>query len=378
MDLSGRLRCWAFARPRVLVVDAAAQDGLRWAVEAAIDDRGWDLAASPADTDVVVVLGEPGPALTDAIDVLWSQVPRPRHAVTIADVALLDQQLDAAVEELASSSVAEADDGSTVGPEDRLAAGRSPDSGHAGHDMHGGHADHDMGGDGGHHMHHGGTVAGLAMAQTAPDRDGLELDTLTVALGPVLPGWPTGLVLRAQLHGDVLSDVQLAWTDGGGPETGRLAPRHDPKLVALDHLARFLVVAGWPRQAGRARRALAGLRSADPDRRARAGRAATRVAGQVRRSRTLVWSVRGMGLLPASTPVASDDGGSRSRRDVLDRVRQWCDLAAGQTERPVPVLRLEVLARVLEGGELAAARLVVASVAPERAHVPSVEAVTGG
>ena len=375
MDLRERLRRWAFARPRVLVVDAAGQDVLRWAVEAAIDDRGWEYAASPAGTDILLVLGEPVPALADAIDVLWSQVPQPRRAVTISGPALLDQQLEAAVEGLASSSAAEADDPSTVGPEDRLAAaGRASDVGeHGGHDM-GGHGGDDMGGHGGHH---GGTVAGLAMAQTAPDRDGLELDTLAVALGPVLPGWPTGLVLRAQLHGDVLNDVQLSWIGGGGPGTGRPAARDDSQLTALDHLARFLVVAGWPTQARRARRALAGLRSPDPADRERAGRAATRVAGQVRRSRTLAWSVRGIGRLPVHTPVAADDGDRRPRRDVLERVRQWCDHAAQQTERPIAPVGLDVLAEVLEGAELAAARLVVASVALEPVDVPFLEAVAG-
>jgi hypothetical protein len=39
---------------------------------------------------------------------------------------------------------------------------------------------------------------------------------------------------------------------------------------------------------------------------------------------------------------------------------------------------LDVLAGVLEGTELATARLVVASVVPEPVDVPSVEAMTGG
>jgi hypothetical protein len=419
----------------VLVVDAAGQDVLRWAVEAAIDDRGWGFAASPAETDVVVVLGKPAPALADAIDVLWSQVPRPRHAVTISDKTLLDEQLDAAVEGLISSPSAadDADDPSTVGPEDRLAAagnfsedepaghdmsdehaghdmggehaghdmggehaghdmggehaghdmggehaGHDMGGEHAGHDMGGEHAGHDMGGHGGHHMHHGGTVAGLAMAQTAPDRDGLELDTLAVALGPVLPGWPTGLVLRAQMQGDVLNDVRLSWVADRRTGTGHPTSRDDSQLAALDHLARFLVVAGWPRQARQARRALAGLRSADPAGRARAGRAVAQVARRVRRSRTLAWSVRGIGQLPTRVPVASDDGHSQSRRDVLDRVRQWCDRATQQTELPMAPVGLDVLAEVLEGAELAAARLVVASVALDPVDVPSLEAVPGG
>lgn len=41
---------------------------------------------------------------------------------------------------------------------------------------------------GGHdvHMMHSGDVAGLPMADRAPDRDGLTFDALHVTLGPVL------------------------------------------------------------------------------------------------------------------------------------------------------------------------------------------------
>ena len=224
MELRERLRRWAYARPRVLVVDAAGRDVLRWAVEAAIDDRGWEFATSPAGTDVLVVLGEAAPALADAIDVLWSQVPGPRSTVTIADPALVDQQLDAAVAGLVPVPATGAVHPPVPDPADRPAAAHQPSGGdahtaqdmgeHSGHEVGGEHSGHDMGGDGGHHGHHGGVVAGLPMAQTAPDRDGLELDTLAVALGPVLPGWPTGLVLHAQLHGDVLSDVRSSWIAG--------------------------------------------------------------------------------------------------------------------------------------------------------------------
>jgi hypothetical protein len=213
VDLRERLTRWAHAHPRALVVDAPGQGGLRWEVEAALDERGWELAASPAETDVLIVVGEPAPALTDAIDVLWSQVPRPRNAVVIAETSTLNQQLDAAIDGLVASSDPQLHDPSASDPEARLAAAQRPadeemDAGHAmgGHDM-GGHAGHDMGGRAGHDMgghdmrehaghdmsghdmsghdmHHGGMVAGLPMAQTARDRDGLDLDTLAVALGP--------------------------------------------------------------------------------------------------------------------------------------------------------------------------------------------------
>jgi uncharacterized protein involved in copper resistance len=82
---------------------------------------------------------------------------------------------------------------------------------HAGMD----HAGMDHGGHGGmDHSGHGGMdVAGLPMAGTVPDRDGLRLDALQVSLGPVLTCWPTGLLLHGQLQGDVLSRVRLTWVD---------------------------------------------------------------------------------------------------------------------------------------------------------------------
>jgi hypothetical protein len=229
-------------------------------------------------------------------------------------------------------------------------------------------------------------VAGLPMADTAPDRDGLQLDALAVALGPVLPGWPTGLLLRGKLQGDVLTDVSLSWVDAahpvaahpvaahpvdghpvdghpvdghpvdGHPVDGHHSDGGTARLEALDHLARFLDVAGWPVAARDARRARNGLRDADPDRVDAGRRRAVRLAHRVRRSRTLAWSVRGIGAVEAT-------GVQPFRGDVLDRIRWWCEVAAG-AEPPVdalPELPLERVAELLEGAELAAARLVVAS-----------------
>jgi hypothetical protein len=239
--------------------------------------------------------------------------------------------------------------------------------GHGGHAGmgHGGHAGMGHGGHGG--MDHGSMeVAGLPMADTAPDRDGLQLDALAVALGPVLPGWPTGLLLRGKLQGDVLTDVSLAWVDAAHPDAAHHVAAHHvdghhsdggtARLAALDHLARFLDVAGWPVAARDARRARNELRAADPDRVDAGRRRAVQLARRVRRSRTLAWSVRGIGAVEAT-------GAQPFRGDVLDRVRWWCELAAG-AEPPVgalPELPLERVAELLEGAELAAARLVVAS-----------------
>ncbi|PZF86063.1 hypothetical protein C1I92_02460 [Jiangella anatolica] len=203
-------------------------------------------------------------------------------------------------------------------------------------------------------MHHGGEIAGLAMASTAPDRDGLELDALRVSLGPVLPGWPTGLVLTGSLQGDVLTGVEVSWLDQ--PAAG---PSQVPASVAaLDSLARFLVVAGWPVAARRARAARDALMAADEATVQRGRDAATPLARMVRRSRTLRWSVRGIG--------ATGDG------DVLDRAYRWCDAAAGAHTHTSPnAVGLHDLAALVDGQELAAVRLIVASFDIEAAPAPA-------
>ena len=66
------LRRWVLARPRVLLVEAPGSRDLRWATEADLERRRWPAATSPADTDLLVILGRPGPALSAAIDVLWT------------------------------------------------------------------------------------------------------------------------------------------------------------------------------------------------------------------------------------------------------------------------------------------------------------------
>ncbi|MCF6509968.1 hypothetical protein E9549_21620 [Blastococcus sp. MG754426] len=198
---------------------------------------------------------------------------------------------------------------------------------------------------GGHEgMDHGGDVAGLPMASTGPDRDGLELDVLKVALGPVLPGWPTGLVLRANLQGDVLTSAELAWLDTDTLPAARQQP--DSQRAILDRLALFLDVAGWPTAARDARRARDGM--AQIGSRDEAQRLAEAVARRVSRSRTLVWTAGGI-------------GGRGSGGDTLDRVRRWCDMASGKPVENVPATSLEAVAALVEGAEIGSARLIVAS-----------------
>ncbi len=343
MELRRRLTRWALRRPHVMLVAAPGCTTLRWDVEASLQRRGWAHATSPADADLLLTAGDLGEGLGAAADLLWSQVPRPRHRAVLA-VGAVEQGLDDA----AGALLADAADRQRPPPPDHV---QPTDQDHGGEgdaadggETDGGHDDHDMGGHdmGGHDM--GGHVAGLPMAGGAPDRDGLELDALTVRLGPVLPGWPTGLVVTATLQGDVLTGVRTTVTAGPGSE-----PREEtshPTMRALDALERLLVVAGWStaaRDTARLRSQLwdAGSTTSDLARRGR------RLTEQVRRSRTLAWALRD---LP----------------EVEPRLRAWCDAVAAGLEGsagagavdPVP---LEDLTALLDGLDLGSARLVVAS-----------------
>ena len=444
MDLIQKVRHWALATPRVLIIDAPGTELLRWATESELDRRGWSLAHSPADTDLLLVVGDTGPELSEAVDLMWTQVPQPRSRGRVKDSGDVSVQLDAARQALLdafrhpqperAAADAQAAEGERRGHQNQaglasreeprihgepaehptphrpqiappLEVGQSGHAGHAGMDHgggaehaghagmdhgggaehaghagmghgggaeHAGHAGMDHGGGaehashagmgqlhnsdspghgGDHQMHHGGVVAGLAMARTAPDRDGLELDVLKVSLGPVLPGWPTGLVLRTGLQGDVLTSVGLSWLDGGDEGGDRSA---DAQRAALDHLSRFLLVAGLPATAREARRARDGLVSPDASDRTVAQRRAERVARRVRRSRSLAWSVRGAGLLPAANGI--------TREEIMDRVLLWCDAAVGGETGERRATTLDDLEVALRGAELGTARLIVASV----------------
>lgn len=486
MDLRRTLASWALSRPHVLVVDAPGSRALRWQIEAELHRRRWPVAISPADADLLLVVGEPGPRLAAALEVLWSQVPGPRHRQDVRSSEDLGAQLESALTSLLQSPEgvphedpqmllhghdqhaahsqhahngehqehgepesgghadhadhggpgeaegdADQDEHATMehddhgehgghampadpgghaahGMHDAAAVTEEQHQGHDGHGDHHGHVGHDApaadahrehavhehiehdlhdehadhqahepagpgahdghaadepashddhaghGGHGDHHMHHGGVVAGLAMASTAPDRDGLELDALRVSLGPMLPGWPTGLMVAGSLQGDVLTGTDVSWLDEAPGDLGQVPA----SAAALDSLARFLLVAGWPTAARRARAARDDLVSPEDAVRERGRRTAAALARTVRRSRTLRWSVRGIG--------ASADGS-----EVLDRVLRWTDAATGGETVP-DALGLEELSGLVEGQELATVRLIVASVdlasAPAHAH----------
>lgn len=260
-----------------------------------------------------------------------------------------------------------------------------------------------------------GVVDGLPMADRADDRDGLRLDRLHVPLGPALADWPSGLVLRLTLQGDIVqkATVQRLMT----PPSPQLPFWNEPFLRAaagepiptgdgarrlcaahLDSLGRFFAVAGWGDMAARARymrdRALTGAAAAELSSLVRP------LIRRAERSRTLRWLTSGLAPLSAghahhlgvTGPALVADG------DAHDRVLAWLDavgrsaakaddselLDADQAIGPrgrvgggVPASQalLDVLPGLLQGTEFACARIIVASLDPDLDELHHVSAM---
>lgn len=80
----------------------------------------------------------------------------------------------------------------------------------------------------------GGVPFGRPLPGRAPDRDGLELDQLTVRVGPALPPLPPGLVLEVRLQGDVIQEARLIENAFGDASVLSRDPSlHDPFQRAL-------------------------------------------------------------------------------------------------------------------------------------------------
>jgi hypothetical protein len=256
------------------------------------------------------------------------------------------------------------------------------------------------------------------MADRGDDRDGLKLDQLHVTLGPVLPDWPAGLVVRVTLQGDVVRqaaiDETFASAAGGGSywtEPWRRALAGEPVTTAelarrrlaahLDSLGRLLAVAGWDHAA------VTGRRLRDETLAAAAPEvlrpAVGRFTRHVEHSRLLAWSTRGLRLLAADDTIAAGVGNPalRGAGDVTARYRRWCrevreltatldDLTLADpaviepprgrlddSEPPTAAL-LRLLPGLITGAELAAVRLIVASLDPDVDELPAPVAVAHG
>lgn len=415
MGLSATALRLAAAHPHALLAVAPGATAVRLEVERRLRERGWPEAAAAADADLVVVCGSPGRQLADAVERLRLQVPAPSAQVEIVAVGDVEPALERAQARLVDLTLQHR--GAVERHRQRERRRHEPtghETGHDGGDGHGnghggGHgADGGDGDRGGHEGHgEGAVVAGLRLASRAPDRDGLKLDRLHLPLGPVLPDWPAGLVVRTSLQGDVLQEVEAAVLDGGdrapeppfwsepwlraasGERVGAGEAARRRAAAHLDSLGRLLTVAGWEAAAVAARRLrddlLVGVEA-----RALAPRLRP-FARRVRASRLLRWSLAGLGVLDRKAVIEHGVAGPalRAGGDVWARLLGWLEeteaalsevgsgeLLAGDErvegprgrvggERPPSLALLEVLPDLLLGSELAGARLIVASLDPD-------------
>jgi hypothetical protein len=302
------------------------------------------------------------------------------------------------------------------------------DSGHAGHGAgssdedeqhrehmeHGGHAGHGNHGDGhGGHQHHMGAPMGLAMAERAADRDGLKLDVLHVPLGPALPDWPAGLVLRLTLQGDVVQAAEVSvmegavdgssfwdepWLRSAAGEQLTTADAERRRAAShLDSVGRLLAVAGWESAADQARELRDEIIAGAPE-----SDVAPRVAKLARRtgrSRTLRWMLSDVGVIDRDMAGRHRLIGPSARHlgDAFARLAGWLDeigQALGRLDDSAPLLGsdgprgpverrtsaavLAMLPELLDGAELAAARLTVASLDPDIDQVTAAKAEVPG
>jgi hypothetical protein len=383
MDLIAGLRAFAFRRPHVLPLVGAGATRQRLAAERWLRTRGWPIAATPADADILLI----GGAEAKIADAVYAGMPLPKSRTEVLHGdAIVAQALEAARARLFEgehpveapahnlhsdhgdmhvAEYAEHDHPKEAPGGHGEYAGHGQHSGHGEHDHaglehgehehhehnhaargersehdqhaeHGGHGSHDHAG---HHMH-SGVVDGLPMAERAEDRDGLKLDVLHVPFGPVLPAWPAGLVVDVVLQGDIVQQVTSVDISG---ERAHPTPFWDePWLAArsgkrvtvaeaerrraashLDSLNRLLDVLGAEGDSVRC----AVLRDE-----ILAGEEIDRtldhfqvVGRRLRRSRSLRRMTDGLGVLYASTVRRAGIGGPalRTDGDVTARMTQW-------------------------------------------------------
>lgn len=357
MGLRQRLVELALRRPHVLLVEVPGWWHTRVEAERAMCRRGWRAALSPAEADVLLVCGRPVSTLVEVVERVWDQLPGPRARVTVAGPQDVGTALEEATARLADDR-AQRDDalGRTRDEDDQAIESDQDDQ-----DDQSGEGDHDDG---------DGEMApeGIALAGSGPDRDGLEMDVLNLPLGPVLPHWPAGLVVRCVLQGDVVveADVEVL---GAAEPPGPSAAVAGPELraaTACDAAARLLDLAGWGDAAASSRR----IRDLALDGGAeQAGRELERLAARVSRSRTLRWLLRDLGALDPEQ-VREHHLPAGAGGDVHDRLLAMLERAQkalhGVSDAtPDAAALLEALPALLTGLELATVRLVVASHDPD-------------
>ena len=388
MGLNELLAGLAVRAAHVLVIEPPGQWSTRVELDHQMLRRGWRRAWTPADADVLAVCGVPGPELAELVDLIWEQMPGPRvrtsisspDAVALALRTAADLLLDTPghradaqgrlQEPQLSDDSNDMDDGDLdhgehdgTSPEEHPGM-RNPghdkmehdQTDHENHDGHGGHGGMDM------------APAGIPLAQAGEDRDGLEMDVLQLPLGPVLPFWPAGLVLRCSLQGDVVVDAEAAVIDNGGYGTPEQAKRPGPMPVSAavrcDNALALLALAGADDAAARARHARDTLLQGEQD---AAQDAVERLYRTVRKSRLLRWSLRS--VLPLTSADLERHGlPSRCLGDAHDRLLWSLDVIRAETRNEEPVEPIDggvvpwaIVPHLVTGLEVASVRLAVAS-----------------
>lgn len=156
----------------------------------------------------------------------------------------------------------------------------------------------------------GGTPYGRPMTGRAPDRDGLELDQLTVTLGPWASTLPPGLVLSVKVQGDVIQEAVVEATPVGDSAAADVFRRalSEPVPIAEIELGRarhhlswaadVLRLVGLRAESRRVLRVAAAVRPGAPD---SALDAAARTASALTSSRRLRPPLAGVGPLAGDT-----------------------------------------------------------------------------
>lgn len=362
MGVTEALARYAARRAHVLVAEVTGHWLVRVAVERDVVRRGWRVAESPADADILAVCGEAGPEMAKLLARLWEQMPGPRVRVDIHDEGAVESTLTVAAAQLADPRAHRLDAG-------RRPASPDPDSESSGDNAmdHGAHGE----------MDHGEmemAPSGIPLADGGEDRDGLEMDVLHLRLGPVLPHWPAGLVLCCSLQGDVITDAEATQVDHHHVHARRSTEPsllHDPLLLdaayRCDNVANLLALAGWDDAAVAARKIRNSLLTdADPP---KAAVALETLGRKVNGSRLLRWSLRGIrsltdGDLRRHSLPAHLRGDTRDRlASMLERAcARMTDTTEAGRDRPAPPsVALGALPHLVTGLDLATARLVVAS-----------------
>lgn len=404
MGLRSNVARHAARRVHVLVLEVPGWGETRMRVEAELARRGWASATSPADADVLLVCGAPGEELESVCARLWSQLPGPRVRAAVISASDVASTLERAAEELLDEGRQQSD----ARTRSRQPAKPRDETAHTQHAAHGSSGestehnvdmhvdmkmDTDMDTDTDMDMDMDMDMpmpGGIPLANGGPDRDGLEMDVLHVPLGPVLPHWPAGLVVRCVLQGDVIVNAEAevlsaaAQPSGDGPVGGdsrRLAD--DERRLAVirrsDAAVQVLALAGWSFAAGRARR----IRDAVASGTALVDAAADldKLAQSVGRSWALRWTLKGITV--GDTLADAQDGmGQSGSETVRGRLVGWLDearriarddKAEGAYELPdnMALQRslLSEIPRLLNGTDVATARLIVAGLAIETTHV---------